>query len=131
MKNLNPTLDLYNQLSLLSILDKNVKLSGFNTPYLDELKKRLTSKGSIGDLITDSARTLLILDLLDLKDQESVLCSRLLHYIMNATDFFTLDNLERDFNWRIDKIAYKVELRMLFWALLACAQYSPDNIVNL
>jgi len=91
----------------------------------------LTSKGAIRDQITDSARTLLILDLLDLKDQESVLCSRLLQYVMNTTDFFTLDNLEKDFNWRIDKIAFKIELRMLFWALLACTQYSPDNIVNL
>ena len=130
MKNISPTLDIYSHLSILSILDKNVNLSRFKTPYIDEIKKRLTSKGSIGDQITDSARTLLILDLLDLKDQESVLCSRLLQYVMNTTDFFTLDNLEKDFNWRIDKIAYKIELRMLFWALLACTQYSPNNIVN-
>ena len=131
MKNVSPTLDIYSHLSILSILDKNLNLSGFITPYIDELKKKLTSEGSIGDQITDSARTLLILDLLDLKDQESVLCSRLLHYVMNTTEFFTLGNIEKNFNWRIDKVAYKVELRMLFWALLACAQYSPDNIINL
>ena len=131
MKEFNPTLDIFSHLSILTMVDNKLDLSGFNTPYIDELKKRLTSKGSIGDLITDSARALLILDLLDLKDQESVLCSRLLQYIMNTTDFFTLDNLEKDFNWRIDKVAYKIELRMLFWALLACAQYSPDNILNL
>lgn len=131
MKEFNPTLDIFSHLSILTMVDNKLDLSGFNTPYIDELKKRLTSKGSIGDLITDSARALLILDLLDLKDQESVLCSRLLQYIMNTTDFFTLDNLEKDFNWRIDKVAYKIELRMLFWALLACAQYSPDNIINL
>lgn len=131
MKNISPTLDIYSHLSILSILDKNVNVSRFKTSYIDEIKKKLTSKGAIGDQITDSARTLLILDLLDLKDQESVLCSRLLQYVMNTTDFFTLDNLEKDFNWRIDKIAFKIELRMLFWALLACTQYSPDNIVNL
>ena len=131
MKNISPTLDIYSHLSILSILDKNVNVSRFKTSYIDEIKKMLTSKGAIRDQITDSARTLLILDLLDLKDQESVLCSRLLQYVMNTTDFFTLDNLEKDFNWRIDKIAFKIELRMLFWALLACTQYSPDNIVNL
>jgi hypothetical protein len=131
MKNFNPTLDIFNHLSILSFLDKNVNLSRFHRPYLDELKKRLTSKGAIGDLVTDSARTLLIIELLNLKDQESVLCSRLLQYIMNTADFFSLENLEKDFNWRIDKTAYKIELRMLFWALLACTQYSPENIVNL
>jgi hypothetical protein len=131
LKDINPTLDIYSHLSLLSMLDKNLNLSDLSTAYIDEIKKKLTSKGSIGNLITDSARTLLILDILDLKDQESVLCSRLLQYVMNTTDFFTLDNLEKDFNWRIDKVAYKIELRMLFWALLACSQYSPENILNL
>ena len=108
-----------------------VDLSRFNILYVNELKKQLTSKGSIGDLITDSARTLLIIDLLNLKEQESVLCSRLLNYIMNSTEFFTLENLEKDFNWRVDKFAYKIELRMLYWTLLACSRYSPDNIINL
>jgi hypothetical protein len=130
-KGFSPVVDIYNQISILKIIDKNVNLSGFVTSYVDELKKKLTSRGSIGDLITDSAITLLILDLLDLKEQESILCSRLLNYIMNSTEFFSLENLEKDFNWRIDKLAYKIELRMLFWALLACSQYSPDNVMNL
>ncbi|MFX1278163.1 MAG: hypothetical protein ACFFA3_02030 [Promethearchaeota archaeon] len=127
----HPALDIYNQLSILKIIDKRVDLSRFNTLYVNELKKQLTSKGSIGDLITDSARTLLIIDLLNLKEQESVLCSRLLNYIMNSTEFFTLENLEKDFNWRVDKLAYKIELQMLYWTLLACSQYSPGNIINL
>ncbi|MFX0028127.1 MAG: hypothetical protein ACFE8B_02880 [Candidatus Hermodarchaeota archaeon] len=130
-KDFFPVLDIYNQISILKILDKNIDLSRFNMLYVDELKKKLTSRGSIGDLITNSARTLLILDLLDLKEQESILCSRLLNYIVNSTDFFSLENLDKDFNWRIDKLAYKVELRMLFWALLACSQYSPDHLINL
>lgn len=130
-KEFHPVLDIYNQLSILKIIDKRVDLSRFNILYVNELKKQLTSKGSIGDLITDSARTLLIIDLLNLKEQESVLCSRLLNYIMNSTEFFTLENLEKDFNWRVDKFAYKIELRMLYWTLLACSRYSPDNIINL
>jgi len=131
MKEFNPTLDIYNQIAITKALDKNVTLTGFILPYMNILKKCLTPKGSINDSITESAKTLLILVLLDLKEQESVLCSRLLNYIINFTDFFNLENLNKDFNWRIDKLAYKIELRMLFWALLACSQYSPDSLLNL
>jgi hypothetical protein len=98
---------------------------------MNALKRLLTSKGSIDDSITESAKTLLILVILDLKEQESILCSRLLNYIIKSTDFFNLENLDKEFNWRIDKLAYKIELRMLFWALLACSQFSPDNLLNL
>ncbi|MFX1344563.1 MAG: hypothetical protein ACFFBC_01445 [Promethearchaeota archaeon] len=130
-KNFNPTLDIYSQLSIINCLEKKVDLARFFVPYMNELKKLLTSKGSIDDSITESAKVLLILDILDLKEQESILCSRLLNYIIKSTEFFSLENLDKDFNWRIDKIAYKIELRMLFWALLACSQYSPDNLLNL
>lgn len=131
MKGFNPTLDIYNQLAIIKVLDKDVKLTGFIVSYMNALKKLLTSKGSIGDSITESAKTLLILVIFDLKEQESVLCSRLLNYIIKFTGFFNLENLNKDFNWRIDKLAYKIELRMLFWALLACSQFSPDNLLNL
>ncbi len=131
MKGFNPTLDIYSHLASIKSLDKNVKLTGFIVPYINALKRLLTSKGSIDDSITESAKTLLILVILDLKEQESILCSRLLNYIIKSTDFFSLENLDKDFNWRIDKLAYKIELRMLFWALLACSQYSSDNLLNL
>jgi hypothetical protein len=126
----NPTLDIYNHIGFIKILDRNIDLSKFNTPYINELKKKLAPNGSIADLITESARTLLILSLLDMKNQESVLCSRLLNFIIKSTNFFSLENLNKDFNWRIDKLAYKIELRMLFWALLACTQYLDHNFLN-
>ncbi|MFX1374640.1 MAG: hypothetical protein ACFFA0_02400 [Promethearchaeota archaeon] len=126
----NPKLDIYYQLALIKTLDKNRDLSGISILYVNEIKKGLTSKGSISDSITQSALNLLILELLDLKEQESVLCSRLLNSIIKSSEFFKLKNIDKDFNWRIDKMAYKVELRMLFWALLSCTQYSPDNFLN-
>ncbi len=127
----NPTLDIYNHLGSIKILDRNVDLSKFNVLYISELKKKLTPKGSVDNLITESARMLLILSLLDMKDQESLLSSRLLNFIIESTDFFNLVNLDKDFNWRIDKLAYKIELKMLFWALLACSQYTPNSLLSL
>jgi len=131
LERFHPTLDIYNHIGFIKILDRNIDLSKFATPYINELKKNLTPNGAIDDLITKSARTLLILNLLDMKNQESVLCSRLLNFIIRSTDFFSLENLNKDFNWRIDKIAYKIELRMLFWALLACTQYTSRDFLNL
>lgn len=130
MEELDPTFDIYNKLATIKIVDKRIDLSKFIPPYLSEIKKGLTSKGSINNLITKSAITLLILDLLNMKDRESALCSRLLNYILDTTRFFSLENLNKDFNWRIDKMAYKIELRMLFWALLACSQYTTLNLLN-
>ncbi|MHA1986658.1 MAG: hypothetical protein ACW98D_08475 [Promethearchaeota archaeon] len=130
LKGFNPTLDIYNHIASIKILDRNIDLSKFTSPYMNELKKILTKNGAIDDLITESARTLLIINLLNLKNQESVMCSRLLNFIITSTSFFSLENINKDFNWRIDKLAYKIELRMLFWALLACTQYSSSDFIN-
>ncbi len=127
----NPVLDIYNYIGFFKILDRKINTSKFNTLYINELKKDLTQKGSIDDLVTNSAKTLLILSLLDMKNQESILSSRLLNFIIKSTEYFSLENLDKDFNWRIDKLAYKIELRMLFWSLLACTQYTVQNFLNL
>ncbi|MFX1478479.1 MAG: hypothetical protein ACFFCI_10120 [Promethearchaeota archaeon] len=130
LKDFNPRLDIFYHLSLLKLIDNKSNLENFKDPYIDELKKVLTVNGSISDLISDSARTLLVLDLLNLKDQESKLCGRLLNYIITSTEYFSLDNPNRDFNWRIDKLAFRVELKMLFWALLACTRYKPEHLIK-
>jgi len=118
-----PSIDIYHQLTLIKLIDKRINLQPFKSRYNNELKKLIKSNGSINDIITDSAKVLLIYDLLELKEQESEFCSRLLNFITNSTTFFSLEEINKDFNWRTDKLGYKVELRMLFWALLASAQY--------
>ncbi|MFW9781783.1 MAG: hypothetical protein ACFFFB_05810 [Candidatus Heimdallarchaeota archaeon] len=131
MKDSSAILDIYSQLALVKILENSQDFSKFKTDYLTELKKLVTSKGSINDSLTESARVLLILSMLDVKDQEHVLCTRLLNFITTSTTFFSLEKLDKDFNWRIDQLAYKIELRMLFWSLLACSQYTPMDFLNI
>ncbi|MHA2393289.1 MAG: hypothetical protein ACXAEX_15215 [Promethearchaeota archaeon] len=131
VKGYNAILDIYNQLALVRMLGNALGLTEFKMIYLNELKKLVNSKGSINDSLTESARVLLILHMFDVKDQEHVLCARLLNFITTSTKFFSLENLDKDFNWRIDQLAYKVELRMLFWALLACSQYTPLDFLNI
>ena len=131
LEKFNPTLDIYNHIGSVKILERNFDLTKFNGLYINELKKNLNPNGSVNNLITESARMLLILSLLDMKNQESLLCSRLLNFIIESTKFFNLENINKDFNWRIDKFAYKIELKMLFWTLLACSQYTISNFLNL
>ena len=131
LEDFSPTLDIFHHLGSFKILDRNLDLSQLNVVYINELKKHLTPKDSVNKLITESAKMLLILNLLNVKNQESLLCSRLLNFIIESTEYFNIENLNKDFNWRIDKLAYKVELKMLFWALLACSQYADSNFLNL
>ena len=46
------------------------------------------------------------------------------HAFPYYTKFFADKNLDKDFNWKKESLAFTVELRMLFWALLASSQYS-------
>ncbi len=125
LEQFNPPLDIYEHVSLLKSIDSNVNINHFKALYINELKKLQGQNGSITDTITDSARTLLVLDLLDAKKQEYKLTRGILTYISNATKFFNLETLNKHFNWQIDGLGYTIELRMLYWALLASSQYPP------
>ncbi|MCK4478946.1 MAG: hypothetical protein KAV01_00315, partial [Candidatus Lokiarchaeota archaeon] len=127
LDNFKPILDIYHHLALLKLLDKNVSLKQFETVYINEIKKFISPNGSINDLVTESARALLIFDLLNLKNKEPELCSLLLNYIIDTTDFFNIENLDQNFNWRNDKLGFKIELEILYWALLASSQFIPVN----
>ncbi|MFW9971370.1 MAG: hypothetical protein ACFFDF_14345 [Candidatus Odinarchaeota archaeon] len=124
----NPILDIFNHLSVLKLLGKEESINSLKIAYAYEIKKLMTSNNSINDLITESARTLLIIDLLNLKENESKLCNNLLNFIWTKTSFFNTQNLHPKFNWRSDELAFKVELEMLYWALLASTVYGASNI---
>ncbi|MFX1572555.1 MAG: hypothetical protein ACFFB0_07390 [Promethearchaeota archaeon] len=121
----NPILDIFYKLTSIKLLDDTVQIKRLAEPYVAELKRNLSSKEIRSNLITTMAKSLLIFDLLELKEQEAVLCSQLLNSIMDTTYFFKLDDINKYFNWRTDKLAYKVELKMLFYTLFACSRYLP------
>jgi hypothetical protein len=123
-ENFKPTLDIYNYLVTLKLIKNESFVSKLKIPLAYEIKQLITSNGSISDLITESARALLIFDLLDLKDSELELCRNLLNFILDKTSVFFIDNIDKDFNWRNDKFGFKIELEILYWALLASYQFT-------
>ncbi|MFW9989120.1 MAG: hypothetical protein ACFFC3_10725 [Candidatus Odinarchaeota archaeon] len=127
IEDFTPSLDIFNYLALIKLLDKEINLKQFEIISTNELKKLLTSDGSINDSITESARVLLIFDLLNSKNREPELCDKLLNYILNITDFFNTNNLDENFNWQNDKFGFKIELEILYWALLSSSQYISKN----
>jgi hypothetical protein len=119
-----PTLDIFHHLILLKITGKEDNINKLKLLYTDEIKKLIIANGSINDLVTESSRALLILDLLDLEQAEPELWNNLFNFILTRTSFFTTENLDTRYNWRSDAFGFKIELQMLYWVLLACSVYS-------
>ncbi len=118
-----PSSDIFFYLALLRLLDSSVDFSKLKVLYLGELKQRMLPNGSIDGSITESARTLLIFRMLNSNDTELNPISNLLNFLNQNLSLFknTLEN--NSFNWKTGKLALKIELRMLFWALIALSQY--------
>ncbi|MFX1384507.1 MAG: hypothetical protein ACFFBP_18940, partial [Promethearchaeota archaeon] len=120
-----PTIHMYYYLMILKLLGKEKTINRIKENYAIEIKNLINQNNPHFELITESGRTLLILSLLDLKEKEPELCANLLNHILNKTRFFYIENFDRNFNWQTDKLSFKIELEMLYWALLASSQYAP------
>jgi len=118
-----PSSDLFFYLALLRLLDSRVDFSNLKDFYSDELKQRMLPNGSIDGSITESARVLLIFTILNSNDTDLNTISNLLNFLNQNLSVFkdTLDT--NSFNWKTGKLALKIELRMLFWAMIALSQY--------
>ena len=123
LEGFKPASDIFFFLGLMNLLDKNIDFSDFKEPYLIELKSQISPNGSLNENITDTARGLLSLQLLGLQDKELNIISGLLKFLNLNVNMFKVESNFTEFDWKYDKIAFKIELRMLFWLLLAFSQY--------
>ncbi len=124
----NFPVDILYHIGLLKMIDKNINLNIFKNPYNTEIKKLISPTGLINNNLTDTAKALLIYDLLELRIDEFATINTLLNNIIRYSNFFEEVDF-KDFNWMKNKLALKVELRMLFWTLLAFLQFS-DYLVG-
>ncbi|MFW9948487.1 MAG: hypothetical protein ACFFDX_16800, partial [Candidatus Odinarchaeota archaeon] len=121
--------DMLYHIGLLKMIDKDINLNAFKNPYNTEIKKLISPTGFINNNLTDTARALLIYDLLELRTDEFATINTLLNNVISCFNFFEKADFKEDFNWMNNKLAFKVELRMLFWTLLAFLQFS-DYLVG-
>jgi hypothetical protein len=118
-----PSSDIFFYLALLRLLDSRVDFSNLKDIYLDTLKQRMQPNGSINGSITDSARALLIFRMLNSNDTELHPISNLLNFLNQNLSVFKNALDTNYFNWKTSKLALKIELRMLFWAMIALSEY--------
>jgi len=123
LEEFKPSSDMFFYLALMRLLDSRVDFSNLKVLYLDELKKKMLPNGSINGSITESARALLIFRMLDSNDTELNPISNLLNFLNQNLSVFKNTLGTNYLNWKNDKLALKIELRMLFWATIALSQY--------
>jgi len=123
LEGFKPASDIFYFLGLMSLLDENNGFNNFREPYLSALKNEISADGSLNENITETARGLLSLQLLGLQDKELNIISGFLNFLNQNVNMFKDESNFAEFNWKNDKIAFKIELRMLFWVLLAFSQY--------
>jgi len=109
--------DLLCHLTILKLMKKDFK---FSQDFLDSnFSKMLSQNGLINNNITDSARVLLIFDILNQKDHP--LPKKLLNDILSNFQAFL--EVYPQLNWKSDILAFKIELRMLFWLCISLLRY--------
>jgi hypothetical protein len=115
-------LDILCHLATIKLIQESRDITRLKNIYYSELKNALKDDGSVNHNLTDSARGLLTLKLLDLDNSNDELIRTLVNYIKSHSRFFIENPPDNAFNWQNDQLAFKVELRMLFWVCLALYQ---------
>jgi hypothetical protein len=123
LENFKPSTDMFFYLASLKLLDERFNFDNLREPYLNELRRQMLPNGSVNDNNTDTSRALLTLALLDSTGNETDIIPGLLKFFSRNIEFFSENQDFDNFNWTQSKIAFKIELRMLFWMLIALSQY--------
>lgn len=109
--------ELLYHITLIKLISREYEFNG--KFYNFDFERLISPNGLINENITDSARVLLIFDLLNQREQFST--TNLLNSMLSNYEAFIEDFPQ--FNWRSDKLALKTELRMLFWLLITLLRY--------
>lgn len=123
----NVPFDMMCHLASIKLIEETRDVTRLKQTYYSELTKALKQNGSINNNLTDTARALLVLDLIELDQSNEDLSRILIAFIKRNNRFFDDSYSNSAFHWSNDPLAFKVELRMLFWVCLALSFY--ENMV--
>lgn len=118
-----PNIDLFDKILSLKLLNNFGDLSDFSQEFLRQLKQNITINGSIGNNLTDTAKFLLMASLLNLNNEIKEEINQMKNYIQNGTTLFNNPKDLKNLNWNLDNLGFKIEIRMLYWILLALSQF--------
>lgn len=121
-----PNIDLFDKILSLKLLNNFGDLSDISQEFLRQLKQNITINGSINDNLTDTAKFLLMASLLNLNNEIKDEINKMKNYIQNETILFHNPKGLKKLNWNLDNLGYKIEIRILYWVLLALSQF-PNN----
>ena len=116
--------DLYKLISIIKLLDSTDNLNNPKQKYLKNFRK-IIKKTDINEFsISQRVEILLIIDLFGIQDDESKYVKNLLDKLVKFAGFFRSEIEKDEFSWKDDKIAFAIEVKMLYWALIACLHYN-------
>jgi len=118
-----PNIDLFDKILSLKLLNNFGDLSDFSQEFLRQLKQNITINGSISYNLTDTAKFLLMASLLNLNNEIKEEINQMKNYIQNGTTLFNNPKDLKNLNWNLDNLGFKIEIRMLYWILLALSQF--------
>lgn len=119
----DPIRDLYKFLSCITLMNSGSMTAEVKNQYYRILENYINNRKISKLTITEAAQTLLIIDLLGKKNEATQIIENLLTHVNNTTTYFSTDNKVKNFSWEEEILALIVELRMVFYALLANYQY--------
>lgn len=123
LENYYPSIDLYDKLISLKILNQASDLKSFSQEFLTQLEENLSPNGGINNNLTDTSKFYLIASMLDIDEKINSKIVDMINFIKSETKFFDEEEAPTSLSWKKDNLGYKLEVRMLYWALIALSQF--------
>ncbi|MBD3194271.1 MAG: hypothetical protein GF317_04395 [Candidatus Lokiarchaeota archaeon] len=113
---------LYGMICLMKLLESNLVDVNYPPMDINQLFIKITEENFEEVSISSLVKLLLIPKLSIKYNLDEILVKKSIEYI-KYTKFFQDSNGTSSFHWKDNKLALKMELRMLYWVLLAFSQY--------
>ena len=120
IEDFKPYNDLLFYIASMKTISSELDVRVLRQKFDNVLRECILINGSVNNNLTDTARTILIFHMLGVNKGDDDIISTQYDYLLKNLTFFN-NETNNQFNWNTNKIALKVELRMLFWSLLAFA----------
>ncbi len=118
--------NIFYKLSVYKILNRFKDIKKKESLYL-EITEKFLGKYPNEMNLSQMAKVLLCTNLLQETEKNVSVFEDVFTHLKESVYFFDIKKSQNLFNWQQDKVAFKIELRMLYWILLALIFTYPKN----